>query len=554
MSPFRLAAHGVTRRVGGRTLFGRLDVDIDSGVRLGVVGPNGIGKSTLLRLLAGIDVADEGRVERTPHDLTVGYLAQEPDRSTTVTARDELLRRTGMAAASAELDAATEALAAGEAGADDRYATALDHWLALGAAEADTLIGAAVADVGLTDAILDLPTDALSGGQAARLSLAAILASRQRVVCLDEPTNDLDHAGLARLERFVLEVPDAAVIVSHDRAFLASVCTDVLELSEPDGRARRFAGGWDAYLDMRATERLHAEQRYGEYTTRRADLESRARVQRDWADKGVRRQKRRPDDNDKALRNRRIDRTEKQASKVSATERALERLEAVEKPWEGWELRLEIAETSRAGRVVASLADAVMERGDFRLGPLDLEISWGERVALVGPNGCGKTTLLAGLLGELALSAGRQRLGPSVVVGRIDQRRDDLDGDSDLLDAVMAATGDELAPTRSLLAKFGLGTDHVHRPVSSLSPGERTRAALALFQARGVNLLVLDEPTNHLDIPAIEQLEQALGSFGGTLVVVSHDRRFLDALAPGRVVDVAALAHGDGERQPATER
>jgi ATPase subunit of ABC transporter with duplicated ATPase domains len=216
----------------------------------------------------------------------------------------------------------------------------------------------------------------------------------------------------------------------------------------------------------------------------------------------------------------------------------LARLEPVDKPWEGWDLRLELATAPRSGDVVASLGGAIVERGSFRLGPVDLEIAWADRVAIVGPNGGGKTTLLDALLGRVALAAGTRKLGPSVVVGELDQARRRLPPERTLLDGFLGASGFEVAPARSLLAKFGLGGDDVDRVVAELSPGERTRAVLAIFAAVGVNCLVLDEPTNHLDLPAIEQLEGVLETFEGTLLLVSHDRHLLEALDVDRVLDV----------------
>jgi ATPase subunit of ABC transporter with duplicated ATPase domains len=233
-----------------------------------------------------------------------------------------------------------------------------------------------------------------------------------------------------------------------------------------------------------------------------------------------------------------IESTEQLAARASRTQRALERLAVVDKPWEPWQLRFEIASAGRSGDLVASLDGAVVELGDFRLGPVDLDIGWAERIAVVGPNGSGKTTLLRALFGEQPLAAGRQRLGAGVVRGGVEQARRELTGAPTLLDAVLRATGSTVAEARSLLAKFGLGEHEVVRPAASLSPGERTRATLALLQARGVNCLVLDEPTNHLDLPAIEQLEAAVDAFTGTVLLISHDRRFLETVRPQRVVEL----------------
>jgi len=378
----------------------------------------------------------------------------------------------------------------------------------------------------------------LSGGQEAKVALAAIVLARFDVTLLDEPTNDLDFDGLARLEDMVSRRTGAMVIVSHDRAFLDGTVTDVLELDEHAHRGRTYGGGWAGYLAEREADRLHAAEAYATYESRRAALGQRAQRERQWATSGVARERRQPRDNDKAQRDFRINRTERLAARARRTDRALESLEVVEKPWEGWDLRFAINEAARSGAVVASLTEAVLERGDFTLGPLTLDIAWGERIALVGPNGSGKTTLVEALLGRLPLAVGARTMGPSVVVGQLAQDRRVLGRAPSVADAFVAATGLPPDRARSHLAKFGLGADVVLRPPASLSAGERTRAELAAFSATGVNFLVLDEPTNHLDLPAIEQLESALQGYGGTLLLVSHDRRLLEAVTITRRLEV----------------
>jgi ATPase subunit of ABC transporter with duplicated ATPase domains len=215
------------------------------------------------------------------------------------------------------------------------------------------------------------------------------------------------------------------------------------------------------------------------------------------------------------------------------------RLDAVEKPYEPWQLQLSFGGGPRGGDDVVRLEELVVRRGDFELGPLDLELAAGDRLAVTGPNGSGKTTLLDALLGRLAPVSGRRRLGQGVVLGELEQRREEL-APGRLLDSFVAASGLSPEDARTLLAKFGLGADDVLRDASSLSPGERTRAALALIAARGVNCLVLDEPTNHLDIEAIEELERALDAYAGTVVLVTHDRRFLERFRATRTLELTA--------------
>ncbi|MBO9578679.1 MAG: ABC-F family ATP-binding cassette domain-containing protein, partial [Microbacteriaceae bacterium] len=281
-----VVAKGLAAGHGPKTLFSGLDLVIAPGDVVGLVGPNGAGKSTLLRTLAGELEPEDGSVSLAPQAAAVGYLPQEPERRPGETVRAFIARRTGVAAAQADFDAATERFSAGEDGADDEYAVALDRWLALGAADLEERTAAVLADLGL-DVGLDAGMTGLSGGQAARAGLAALLLSRYDVFLLDEPTNDLDLDGLERLERFVGGLRAATVIVSHDREFLARTVTSVLELDLPQRRVNSYGGGYDAYLREREVARQHAREAYEEYADKVEDLQDRARMQRSWADKGV---------------------------------------------------------------------------------------------------------------------------------------------------------------------------------------------------------------------------------------------------------------------------
>ena len=221
-------------------------------------------------------------------------------------------------------------------------------------------------------------------------------------------------------------------------------------------------------------------------------------------------------------------------------EKKLARVESVEKPWTPWRLELALTPARRGGDIVARLERAVVEREGFRLGPIDLELRNGDRLVVLGRNGVGKTTLLRALLGELPLAAGTRWVGPGVVLGDLPQGGGIFSGKRSLLDLFLDESGLEGGAARTLLAKFALGADHVLRPARSLSPGERSRATLALQAARGVNALVLDEPTNHLDLEAIVELESALEHYEGTVVLVTHDRRFLDAFRATRTLDLGS--------------
>jgi ATPase subunit of ABC transporter with duplicated ATPase domains len=534
-----LVARDLQRQHGAHVVLGGVSITVNPGARIGVVGPNGIGKSTLLRVLAGIEAPDGGVVSRSPASTTVGFLPQEPDADPGETLRAYLARRTGVATASADLDAAMHSLG-DDAVSIVAYSDALERFLAVGGDDLDARTGAVLAEVGLPADRLDVAVGHLSGGQAARAALAAILLSKQDVLLLDEPTNDLDFAGLERLERFVSGTPAAVVVVSHDRAFLDRCVTRVLELRLPGHDAVEHAGGWTDFVAARELARRQHQEDYERFVAERDRLRQRQRTQREWAVQGVKNAKAKATDGDKNIRHLRSQTSEKMASKAKLTERAIERLEVVEKPWEPWQLRLELRPKARAGDVVARLDRAVVELGTFRLGPVDLELAWQDRLAVLGPNGSGKTTLLRALLGDVELAGGTRWLGPGVHVGLLDQRRLRYGTAAPLLPTFMATTGLDRSEARSLLAKFGLGAEHVERGGADLSPGERTRALLAELMAEGVNCLVLDEPTNHLDLEAIEQLEVALGDFDGTLVLVTHDRAFLDAVHVTTTIDLGA--------------
>jgi ATPase subunit of ABC transporter with duplicated ATPase domains len=605
-----LQARGIARHHGGQVVLDDVSVQLDGRDRVGVVGRNGVGKSTLLRILGGLESPDQGRVERRPATLTVGYLPQEPDPAPGETLRAYLARRTGVAEAGAELDRLTERLAT-DADAVEAYSDALDRFVALGGGDFEARAAEVTAEVGLLgperpaggagmsgkarperpaggagmsggvgserpaggagmsgkarperpaggggvsggagssgshDATrLDQELATLSGGEAARALLAAILLSRHDVLLLDEPTNNLDFAGLDQLEAFAAGFAGALLVVSHDRAFLDRAVTRIVEIDEHSHRLTEYAGGWTGYLDARALARAQQYEAHDRYVNERDRLRSRLRTQHDWSAKGARKAKA-SGETDKFIRHHNVATSEKLAGKRKITERQITRLDVVDKPWEGWRLQLSLQPAARSGDVVARLDGAVIERSGetgaapFRLGPVDLEIAWQERVGILGRNGSGKTTLLGGLLGRYPLVAGRRHLGPGVVVGELDQSRGRYSGAGEsVLATFQSATGLGLSESRSLLAKFGIGADHVGRAGAHLSPGERSRALLAEVSALGVNCLILDEPTNHLDLEAIEQLEGALASFDGTLVVVSHDRRFLEAVELSRTIEL----------------
>ena len=557
-SPTSLAVRSVTVDRSGHTVLDNVSLTVSDGARMAVVGPNGVGKSTLLAMMAGQLAPTSGAVGTQPPGGRVGLLDQELIRSTELIGREIVAQRVGVADARAEFESATAALASGDITAHgggenslaDRYDRALTAWEQAGGFDFDHRVESAALELGLDPEALDRPTATLSGGQLTKVGLVSILVSTFDVTLLDEPTNNLDRHGLDALEQWVLGHGRAIVLVSHDRRFLERTVTSVACLvangyDRAEGNLTQFTGTWAEYEEQVATARRRAEQQYEEYTTERQRLQSLAQQKREWADRGRSRARKNPADNDRFRYMYDMDGAQKQIGAAKAVTKRLEKLEVVERPWQPWELRFAIAEVDRGSAEVIVARDLVLRRErpqdpehTFELGPLSLVIGWGERVLIDGPNGSGKTTLLLGLLGRLTPASGAVTIGPSVVIGEVGQLRTAFLTSETLLEVFATESGLDYTESRSLLAKFGLDATAVGRTADTLSPGQRTRAELALFQARGVNLIVLDEPTNHLDMEAIEQLEQALDTFGGTLLVVSHDRSFREAVDTNRSIDL----------------
>jgi ATPase subunit of ABC transporter with duplicated ATPase domains len=501
-----LAAHDISVHLGADAILERVSLAVTPGSRIGVVGPNGRGKTTLLRALAGLAELDSGSVTRNPPSLRVGYLPQERDLRTDETVLAYLERRTAEDA-TVELEARAEA---------------------------------ALRRVGL-DAPLDRRVVELSGGEQSRAAVASILLAQFDVFLLDEPTNDLDFDGLDLLEGFLVRLDGGFVVVSHDRAFLDRTVNRIVELESGTDRVHHYTGGWSEYEAARERARAEHERTYVQWNEERARFGDLHRERREQARVAGKQANRRG--------------THALMSKTRAAARRVEWLERdrVEKPWQPWELRLDLAPAGRSGDLVVELEGAVVERGPFRLGPLDFGVQWGERLSIAGPNGSGKTTLIGALVGRLPLVSGTRRVGPAVVFGEIGQARSLFAPDEPLIRSFCVASSLREGDARTLLAKFDLYADHVLRRAGSLSPGERTRAELALQAARGAGCLVLDEPTNHLDLPAVEELERALGAFDGTLLLVTHDRRFLERVGVTRVFALSSAVPAE-DRSTARRR
>jgi ATP-binding cassette subfamily F protein 3 len=517
-----LQARGITKSFGSRSILGGVDLDVAAGVRLGMIGPNGGGKSTLMRILAGEEHPDAGELTAR-RGLVVAYLPQQIEGD----ARDSLHT---LRAARPDIDELEDELERVEAqiselGSDlDRMTRALrrqeeliERWTAAGGPGFDGRARALLVDVGLDDADLEKPTRVLSGGQRKLVGLAACLLRDPDVLLLDEPEAHLDVEARERMESLMRSFGGSVVAVSHDRYLLDETVGEIAELS--GGRIRLWPGNYSAYTIARELELQRQQQAYVTQQKEIARLEEAIRRFKDWASRVA---------------------DERHIKQARNKQRQIDRMDKIDRPvLERRKIALELRPHARGGERVVELAGAGVElAGRPVLADVDLTVLRGERVGVVGENGAGKSVLLRVLAGELEPTVGERKAGPSIRFGRLAQDRRPDDPQATPLQLVRRAAPISEGEAVSRLMKFLFSYEQVRRPLHTLSGGEWTRLQLLLLMIEGANCLLLDEPTNHLDIESVEMLEGALESFEGTAIFVSHDRYFLDRIAD-RIVEVA---------------
>lgn len=538
----------VTVSRGSRVLVDGLSANFGPEACVGVFGPNGCGKTSLLKVIAGLHQLDAGAITPEPKDGVVGYLPQLRAVAEALTVGDVLRARTGVAAAQQAFDLACERLGNDmSAEATDNYDRALSRLEILGAESFEERAEQALVDVGF-DGGLDRSVAGLSGGELGRVGLAGIGASRFQVLLLDEPTNDLDSDALAYLVNFVQAQAVPVMVVSHDRQFLRATVNSVLEFDPRLQQVTQFNGGYDAW--RRESGRLleAAKDENAEHQRRVSELEEAAAAQRQRAQAGVRSAKRAYASGraDKLQRSGMVEAATASGSGVRAIHRQLDRLEAPPEIRKVWQLQLRLPESERPSRGFV-LDDVVLAAGPRKFGPFSLSIGAGEKVRVTGRNGAGKSVLIRALAGTIGDSgtatggvlSGRISRPPLDDIGFVDQDRSLVPCDESQLGSWFAETAEcSPADARTSLAKFGLGADDVTRPTATLSPGERTRAALAVLSVRPFGALLLDEITNHLDVPALEQVEKALSQYSGTLIFVTHDEDFADGVGFDQLIEL----------------
>jgi ATP-binding cassette subfamily F protein 3 len=524
-----LAVSDLSKRYADRQILDRVSFVLNDDERLGLVGPNGAGKSTLLRILAGIEAPDSGSVSLPP-GTSIGYLRQGFADLPEGSLADLLDGPTnGLLSRGAELDAATARLGLDIGDSDEAlrdFDEALAAFEAVGGYAAIDDLAMLLGSLGLQDLPFTTPLAYLSGGQKTRAGLAALLGSKPSLLLLDEPSNHLDLDALGWLAQFLTGYPGAALIVSHDRAFLDTTITGILELDDRSHSITAYAG---TYSDYRAAKQAAEQAQLDAFERQERELAQISRNIGEVAGHALRTERATQND---YLRGR----SKKVARTAKVRQRKLERLleseDHLEKPERRWNLALDFGSPAEESEDVAIVDGAsVTLDGKLILRDIDLHIRAGERIALTGPNGGGKSTLIRLLTGNLAPTAGSVRLGPSVTPGRYAQEQETLALDQTVLEQTRAHVPLSETDARSFLHRFLFGGESVFQPVRSLSYGERARLSLALLVLQGANFLLLDEPLNHLDLPSRERFEEALARFEGTILIVLHDRFAIEHIA-----------------------
>ncbi len=523
-----LVVSNVSKQFHLETILQNITFTVNAGERIGIVGSNGAGKTTLLRIITGEISPDTGSVQMNPPSLRAGYLPQGlavgdntpledvlyPQMPALRTAEADV-ERLGAALASAGAEEDFDAVMAAYSGALERLEY-FSRQVATGDGEA------ILAGLGLVEFDLSTPIGILSGGQKTRLMLASLLVNDPQLLILDEPTNHLDVTALEWLEEWLNHFAGGVLMVSHDRTFLDRTANTIIALDESTHTIRSYPGNYRDYVQTAVSER---DKHWAQWRDQQAEI---ARLKHD-AERTMALSVRIENATGGSRKARLIARRAK--AKETRLKRYMESDERVDKPEQTWSLKLDFGNLPTTGRDVVHLENLSVGYGEPLLRDLNLGVRAGERVAVLGQNGHGKSTLLKTIIGQLEPLAGQVHIGASVKIGYLAQEQDTLHPDSNPLETLLGEVAMSHTDARSFLHYFLFGGDDVFRPIHLLSYGERTRLMLAILVVRGSNLLVLDEPVNHLDIPSRELFEAALNNFKGSVIAVVHDRYFVDKFA-----------------------
>ena len=526
-----LTAHHIHKTYGIQPILQDISFSISNGERTGLIGPNGCGKTTLMRILAGLVQPDSGTIVSTRPNLRIGYLAQGIEFEHDVTLQTALsLNPVSQAELESELVSLASDLSSNpnDSHLQTKYDSTL-HQLTLTNNQLPTLL----APLGLADIPIDTHISHLSGGQKTRLMLARVLLEEPHLLLLDEPTNHLDIEMLEWLEDWLNRFQGAALIVSHDRAFLDNTVTSILELDPKIQSIKAYPGDYTDYLEAKEKE---YEKQYDEYQEQILELRKLHNAARHLRRISQFRKGGKGDTNDKFAKGFFGDRTTHTARRALRIEKRIEKSldeDRKEKPIQNWQMKLDFGATTHQSKdvLVAESLSIGYTTNNPLLENLNFHIRVGQHIALTGPNGSGKTTLIRTIAGKLNPLAGSLRLGVTVKLGYMTQEQELLNPNLNALQSVQNVASFNETEARNFLHYFLFKGDSALRPASDLSFGERARLQLGLLVAQSCTFLLLDEPINHLDIPSRARFEEALASFKGTILAVVHDRYFIERFA-----------------------
>ncbi len=525
-----LTAHHIYKSYGIQPVVQDISFSLSSNERVGLIGPNGCGKTTLMRILAGMEQPDSGTVMWTRPNLRIGYLAQGMQFAEDQTIQTSL-NLTPMSQTDLEAEVASLALALASHPDDSHVQTRYDAALQQ-LSTVDDQAPAILGPLGLAELPLDMPVKHLSGGQKTRLMLARVLLDDPNLLLLDEPTNHLDIEMLEWLEDWLNRFRGAALIVSHDRAFLDNTVSSILELDPALHGMKSYPGNYADYLEQKMVEREKLAQAWQDQQDEITQLRSAAAHIR-----GLTKMKKggKADGGDKFAKGFFGNRATKNvAGRAKHIEARIEKLlseDRVEKPKQNWQMKLDFGPPAHQSKDVLITEKLSIGYDKPLLTDLKLNIRAGQRIALTGPNGSGKTTLIRTIAGRLEPLAGSLKLGTTVRLGYMTQEQELLNPERNALQTVQGVAPFNETEARNFLHYFLFKGDDALRPTGALSYGERARLQLGLLVAQGCTFLLLDEPINHLDIPSRARFEEALGNFKGTILAVVHDRYFIERFA-----------------------
>ena len=523
----------IHKTYGAMTVLEDVSFSLAKGQKVGLVGDNGSGKTTILKILAGIVEPDGGTLSFRK-GISVGYMPQDTSLTTNETVRDYLCRVSGLNVFEKRSEYSAKTLAESERGNGRDF---------------ERRVNVALAGFGLSKVSSDRRISSLSSGQKSKIFMIGVLLSDPDILLLDEPTNNLDLPVLIWLENFLARSRAACIVVSHDRFFLDKVVQKIFEI---DRQTRMLTITNGKYSDYLVRKKKEVERQRLEYKNQQEEIKrltEAARAEKMEAIQGARFL---GTDNDKKLRGFKRERASRSGRAAKAIEKRVEQMEIVEKPIERDVFRIDLRPTKPGGSreiVFENVVAGYIDSG-FRLGPISIAISYGSRVVILGPNGSGKTTFLKVINGELDPFDGKVVVGNALIVGNLMQEHDNLPRQESLKSFLTKRAGITFQDAHALTARFGFKATEIDKKIIALSPGERARLLFALFSALSVNTLLLDEPTNHLDLEALDALEEAVARYQGTIVLVSHDRYFVEKF---RATDTYVFSEGKFARQQSFE-